>query len=380
MEAFFNSEEMKKHRRGYLQSEIIFLALYAVYGVVGNMNFKGTHILYMLSLFYLAGAGLLLEKYLSFQKEGNSKEFLAGVLKYHAFDSRAYFRKVFGRVALLELVMAAGISISFAVNGHFSWILWALLLLGLPALLVFLVKLYFVYRMQNEISVGLTTSLVLLYGIVRLVCVLILFVYGLVAIMGLYAIVSNCLAFQKMAEDVATYRVYKNVFLTGLALCMGLYIAAVFYGLRWKAMKYIRWALVVAFVVCFIGGLVTENRNNVTITENSICHAHYTKVTEYDYDDIKEVKAFVNLKGLQVELVMKDGQTFPLLGDESTNNDAWDQKYASVYNFLADVTRCALEHGATGSVTEPERIRDYVKEFDPKCIQGIEEMLALLQK
>lgn len=379
MEAFLETTMMKAHRKSYLHKEIIVGILFLLFCIIGPLTFNSNWILLMFAFFYLTVEGLLLTKYLSYPCERTFRGFLASVMKYHAFDTEAYFQQIAKKLAVTELVMAAGFSISMAVYQRTVMVPAVVLLLAAPFLLYLLVKGFFKYCLVNDLSVGVKVAINLIYGFSLFVSVIVLFVYGLGVVIVGYGIVSDALNVQKVSQDVVAYYVYQSSMAGVMIILCALFAVSQLYLKGSKFMKYASMALLVLFFLSMVGSLAMERANHTVITEQKIIHTSNFQVTEYGYDDVAKVKVSMGNDQMNVDLLMKDGEEIPVVAGTYSNTEAFNQKYDSLYSFLSDLTGKLLAQGAEGSITDVSAIREFVKDYDPVCVKGTEEIIAMLQ-
>jgi len=379
MDAFYKSSLMKNHFSSYIEKEILAGIVFIFFCIFGGQSFVSNYILLMFCLFYVVGATLLLDKYLSYPVGNNLKGFLAGVVKYHAFDSDLLFKQIGKKLAITEGIMAVCFSVSMVADGRITLVPMIFLLLIVPAVMFLAMKAFFTYRTTRDIPTAMTTWLILCYSVLLFVEIIVLAVVGIVALMVGYAIVSDRLSGAKIAENVVAYRVYHNVLIQVLIVLLGVSIGALFYFKNPKIKKWVRIGALTSIVFCLIGSLVSERANNTLIMENHIVCTSNFQVTEYDFSEVSQVNVSMGNSEVRMELLMEDGNTIQVVDGSFTNTQAWGEKYYSLYNFMSDLTDRMLSQGATGSVRDVEDIREYVKNFDPECIRGMEEVITMLQ-
>lgn len=379
MKEFCETDLMKNYRKVFLEREILFWVCYVAFCILGGMNFTSNAILGLYGFFYLLNALLILEKYMTYNGTGNTKVLLSGVLKYHAFDADSYMKEVAGKIILTESIMAIGFCISSACYQRAVLIPWILGLLAIPVLCFFVAKKLFSYRMTGTPSIVAVMCANLAYGLIWIVGIIVLFVFGMMALIVGYGVLNDRFCIRHYVQEMVAYQVYDSMLLPIMIIVYAVLIISVLYGERYKKLKYVSMGLLAAVVLCFMGTLVMDKANNLCITENSIILTKNFEEMTYTFQDVESFQVAKGKDQIDVKLTLKDGNTVNVVGNEFTNTKAWGEKYPTLYNFLSDLTGQLMTAGAKGSIRDVEAIREYVKNYDPECIKGTEEMIAKLQ-
>lgn len=378
MGAFYESELMKKFLKDELEKEVLIGGLFLCFCLFGPVTFTSNHILWMVLFFYLTGEAFLFLKYLSYPAKTAGRMLLAGIVKYQAFDSEALFHKLAGKVGIMEVLMAVMVSISMVMYQRAGMIPAVFLLLLVPALFFFMSRSYFNYQLTYEPTTGQKIGEIVLYTIIGGILKVGLLVYGVIALFLIYGFVSDKWGANQFSDSMVVYCVYDNVWMGVMVIlfCIRFVVPTFYKGKYDKQIKIVVWT---AFLLCFVGSLVSERANNTVFVENRILHTVNFETREYVLEDVQSFQVSMGKDQMQMELVMKDGIFIKVVGNEDTSTEAWGEKYYSIYNYLSDLTDRLLSLGAEGSIRDVEAIRQFVKEFDPECVRGTEEIIDMLQ-
>lgn len=379
MKEFMNTPIMKEFYKNNFRKELLFSLIFVGFCFMGGGTFEHESILYVIGFFYAVAAGMLLNKYLSYPGEKAGAACLAEVVRYHSFDSNSHFKMIAGKLAMVEGIMAIGVCASLAGYKRSNYIVAAVLLLAIPALMFLGAQKYFAFRLTHEVSGGCKIFFIILKSIFAFGACIALSVYGVIMIMLCYAVLSGFFALRLYSEEQVAYKTNGSPLFIIMFIMLALFVETTLYvNPRKKCAKIGGMVFLVGFALCFMGSLYVGNAFSTVITENEIIHTKNNIITTYTYKDVSSFQVYMESDHVQMELDMKDGEKIKVLRNESTNTEAWGEKYYSVYNFLSDITETFLENGSQGSVHDIEKIRNYMSGMDAQCIEGMEEVIEML--
>ena len=114
--------------------------------------------------------------------------------------------------------------------------------------------------------------------------------------------------------------------------------------------------------------------------EDKIIVSNFDRTKEYSLSEIESFKVYEDDEELQVKVTFKDGFSETLFGSVSTNTEAFDEKYYSIYNFMEEMLPIYMENGAKGEIDKEdmEKLREIIKGYDKEIREAFEGIVELM--
>lgn len=304
-------------------------------------------------------------------------EYLYKIARTQAFPVKEYFNFITKKLLIWQMIILIYSVVMAIIDKKYTGIISGFIMAMIPLGVSFIVQKMFEYRISHRVSGVADGLLGFLKGVSGIVEVVILFIYLITGFMIVWAICTD--VFEKeLNENEIVYRSFEDeTIFTVMVVVFVIFVSTCMLDLKKKP---VFTRILAGSIVAVVGiiGIISERNNYTDITLDKITVASSEEKKEYRFDEIKSFEVFCHNDSIQVRLYFNDENDILLFSGMGTSTEAYDEKYYSEYNFVADLVAKFLDYGIEGKMRDAGKLQNSVEGYDEKVKDGLGEIIELL--
>lgn len=304
-------------------------------------------------------------------------EYLYKIARTQAFPVKKYFNFIRKKLLIWQIIILIYSVVMALIDKEYTGIIGGVIMAVIPLGVSYIVQKTFEYRISHRANGVADGLLGFLKGVLGIVEVVIVFIYLITGFMIVWAICTDVFG-KELNESKIVYRSFEDeTIFTVMVVVFVIFVSTCMLDLKKKP---VFTRILAGSIVAVVGiiGIISERNNYTDITLDKITVASSEEKKEYRFDEIKSFEVFCHNDSIQVRLYFNDENDILLFSGMGTSTEAYDEKYYSEYNFVADLVAKFLDYGIEGKMRDAGKLQNSVEGYDEKVKDGLGEIIELL--